>query len=277
MSAIVQEGVAPGRGQVGLGLALLGVFAVLALIGPALAPHDPEHVVLADRLAPPLSPGYLLGTDHLGRDLLSRLLTGLRWSFLVAGTATLIAFALGVALGLFAAVDRGPLGVLIRQIAALTQSLPVFVLAVAIIAVLGNGFTAVALTLGLVTWPMFARVVDAEARSILKRDYIAAAAMMQMGRLRLLVRHVLPGLLSSLSVLVAFHFADMLIAESALSFLGVGAALGQSTWGVMLSDSRAYLLTAPWLLLAPALAVVAIVISFNLVGDGLRRLYGHAP
>jgi peptide/nickel transport system permease protein len=129
----------------------------------------------------------------------------------------------------------------------------------------------VVLVLGLVTWPVFCRVVQAEAASLFAREYVLAAEMLQMSRLRLYFRHVVPGLLPSLSVLLAFHFADMLIAESALSFLGIGAPLGAATWGNMLQESRAYLLSAPWLLLVPASAIVMLVITANLLGDGLRR------
>lgn len=250
---------------------LLAVIAALALLGPALSGHDPRFVDLANRFAPPLSAGHLLGTDQLGRDVAARLLHGLRYSLATALCATLLAFATGTALGLVAARSRSFLGTAIRQVTAFAQSFPVFVLAVALVAVVGSGFLAVVLVLGLVTWPVFCRVVQAEAASLFAREYVLAAEMLQMSALRLYARHVLPGLTSSLSVLIAFHFADMLIAESALSFLGIGAPLGAATWGAMLQESRSHLLTAPWLLLVPASAVVTLVITANLLGDGLRR------
>jgi len=255
-----------------LGLVLIGLLALLALAGPLLG-FDPDFIRLHARLLPVLSPGYPFGTDHLGRDIAARLLMGLRWSMATAGLATLIAFLIGTGIGLVAASGRWPFAGLARQITALAQALPVFVLAAAIIAIVGNGYWAVVTTLGLVTWPVFARVVAAEASSLFSREYVLAAGMMQMSRARLLFWHVMPGLVPSLAVLGAFHFADMLIAESALSFLGIGAPLGASTWGAMLSESRAYLLTAPWTLLVPAGAVVTVVIAFNLVGDALRRRF----
>jgi len=257
-----------------LGLALIAILAIGALVGPAVAWRDPTFIRLDERLLPPLSPGHPLGTDQLGRDIAVRMVAGLRWSMATAGLATLIAAGLGTVLGLIAAGGRAPFAGIIRQVTALAQSFPVFVLAVSIIAVVGNGFWAVVLTLGLVTWPVFCRVVEAEASSLMRREYVLAAALMQMGTFRLYLWHIMPGLVPSLAVLVAFHFADMLIAESALSFLGIGAPLGAATWGAMLSESRAYLLTAPWLLLVPAAAVVLVVIAFNLVGDGLRRRFG---
>jgi peptide/nickel transport system permease protein len=256
-----------------IGLALIMLLILLALFGPWLDAGDPQFVRLRQRLLPPLSPGHLFGTDQLGRDLGARLLAGLRLSIATAGMATLIASLLGTILGLTAAKGPPLFAKLIGQITALAQSFPVFVLAISIVAIVGNGFWAVVLTLGLVTWPVFCRVVLAEASSLLARDHVLAAQMMQMSVVRLLVWHVLPGLVPSLAVLTAFHFADMLIAESALSFLGIGAPLGAATWGAMLSESRSYLLDAPWLMLLPAAAVVLVVIASNLVGDGLRRRF----
>lgn len=260
------------RWELILGGSLLGIVVLLALVGPAVAGQDPRYMDLDRRFLPPLSPGHLLGTDQLGRDLLARLLHGLRWSLAAACCATLIAFTVGTALGLLAARSRGLLGTAIRQVTAFAQSFPVFVLAVSLVAVLGSGFTAVVLVLGLVTWPVFCRVVQAEAGSLFAREYVLAAEMLQMRAIRLYLWHVLPGLLPSLTVLLAFHFADMLIAESALSFLGIGAPLGAATWGAMLQESRTYLVNAPWLLFVPAGAVVTLVITANLLGDGLRRL-----
>ncbi|MGQ0385140.1 MAG: ABC transporter permease [Gammaproteobacteria bacterium] len=253
------------------GGALLLLIVALVVFGPALSGHQPGDIDLKDRLAAPGAAVHPLGTDQLGRDVLARLLHGLRWSRAAAAGATLLAFITGTLLGIVAARSRTPLGTAIRQVTAFAQAFPVFVLAVCLVAIVGNSLLTVVLVLGLVTWPVFCRVVQAEAASLFTREYVLAAEMLQMGRLRLYLRHVLPGLVPSLSVLLAFHFADMLIAESALSFLGIGAPLGAATWGNMLQESRAYLLSAPWLLLVPATAIVTLVITANLLGDGLRR------
>ena len=250
---------------------LLSGILVLAVFGPVLAGYDPQFVNLEQRFVRPFLAQHVFGTDQLGRDLFARLLHGLRWSLSTALCATLLAFAVGTVLGLLAARSHSIAGKVIRQVTAFAQSFPVFVLAVSLVAVVGNGFQAIVLILGLVTWPVFCRVVQAEAASLFTREYVLAAEMLQMSSVRLYLRHVLPGLLSSLSVLVPFHFADMLIAESALSFLGIGAPLGSPTWGNMLQESRAYLTNAPWLMLVPALAIVTLVIAANLLGDGLRR------
>jgi peptide/nickel transport system permease protein len=259
------------RWELWAGGGLMSLIVLLALIGPALSGRDPAFIDLHHRFVRPFSQDFVLGTDQLGRDLLARTLHGLRWSFGAALCATLIAFLIGASLGLVAARSRSLAGKLIRQVTALAQSFPVFVLAVSLVAIVGNGFMAIAAILGIVTWPVFCRIVQAEAASLFAREYVLAAEMLQMSRLRLYWRHILPGLVASLSVLVPFHFADMLIAESALSFLGIGAPPGAATWGNMLQESRSYLLNAPWIMFVPAGAVVLLVIAANLLGDGLRR------
>jgi peptide/nickel transport system permease protein len=233
---------------------------------------DPRSMALDHRLSAPLTHGYLLGSDEFGRDVVARLLAGLRWSVSIASLATAIAFAIGVTLGLVAARRESWLSTVLRQVTTFTQAFPAFVLAVTVIAVIGSdGVASVVLTLGLVTWPVFARVAYAEGRAIFQREYVLAAEMMGMTRARLYLRHVLPGLAPTLSVLVVFHFADMIIAESALSFLGIGAPLGAATWGAMLSESRTYIYDAPWLLIAPASAIVILIITAHLFGQRLRE------
>jgi peptide/nickel transport system permease protein len=253
------------------GLLLLAI-VVIALLGPVLLGRDPMQIDLAARFLPPLAEGHLLGSDQLGRDVAARLLAGLRWSLSIAAGATLIAFLLGTAIGLLAARSRALVGTALRQVTIFTQSFPFFVLAVSIVAVVGkSGFDTLVLTLGLVTWPVFARVVQAEASSLFTREYVLAAEMMQMRTARLFLRHILPALVPSLSVLLVFHFADMIIAESALSFLGIGAPLGAATWGGMLNESRAHMLAAPWMLLAPAACLVLLVVGAHALAQRLRE------
>lgn len=248
-----------------LGLGLVG----LGLLAPWWPGTDPMATDLTRRLAAPGQQGFLLGSDQLGRDLLARILAGLRWSIAVAGTATAIAAVIGVALGLMAADRPGLLRTLINQLVDMVLSFPGLVIAIVVIAVLGHGFWPLVLTLGVLSWPVFARVVYAEARSLLAQDYVLAARLAGSNRVRVLLGHVLPGLAPSLLVMLAFHFADMMIAESALSFLGVGAPLGTPSLGNMLSESRQYLFVAPYMMLLPAAAIVLAVVAANLIGDGL--------
>ncbi|MBH0114458.1 ABC transporter permease [Novosphingobium sp. YJ-S2-02] len=217
-----------------VGLALLVLLVPLALAGPAFAP-DPRAVELGERLLAP-GAGHWLGTDQLGRSVASRLVSGLGWSFSIAGGATVIACLVGSLVGLASARATSLPARLLGELTALVQSLPSFVIAMTAVAIFGNGGRSVTLVLGLATWPVFARVVQAEASSLLVREYVLAARAMQMNTLRLYAHHVLPGLVPSIVTLLCLHFAEMLIAESALSFLGIGAELGQPTWGVMLSN-----------------------------------------
>lgn len=252
---------------VGLGLAL--ALALAAVLSRWLVPDDPYATELSLRLRAPGSDGYPLGSDQLGRDVLSRVLAGLPWSLGIGAVSTVVGASIGTAIGLGAGWSTGWLRTVLTRFIDLTISFPYLVLAIAIVAVVGRGFWPLALTLGLVSWPIYARVVYAETLGLRAREYVLAARLAGASSVRTLLTHVLPGLRPTLQVLCAFQFADMLVAESGLSFLGLGAPLGTPTWGNMLSDSRAYLVDAPWLMLVPAAAIVLAVVAANLIGDGL--------
>lgn len=264
---------AMANGELLVGGALIVTLAAAALFADPLALHESGRVDLHARFVPPGTAGFPLGADHLGRDLWSRALDGLDWSLGCALTATLIAAVLGTLLGVAAAESGGLLRRLITQTTNLTLALPGLVVAICVVGVVGQGFWPLVLTLGFLTWPVVARVVLAETSSLLTRDYVLAARLSGAGTVRIMSGHVLPALRPSLLVIAAFHFADMLIAESALSFLGIGAPVGAATWGNMLADSRPYLFTAPWMLLVPAAAIVLAVVAVNLVGDGLAARF----
>jgi peptide/nickel transport system permease protein len=255
----------------GLGLAAV---AACAVAGPALAGFDPAHVATADRLLPPGTAGHRLGTDQLGRDVLARTLAGFRWSLAVALAALLIGGVVGAAIGLAAGWHEGWPRALLGRAMDTAIAFPALVLALAVIAAAGHGFWALVLVLGLVNWVVFARVVLAETREIRRREYVLAARLLGLGDARIVLGPVLRALRPTLLVVAAFAFADLLVAEASLSFLGVGAPLGTPSWGGMLADSRRYVFTAPWLLYAPAAAVVLAVLTANLLGDGLARLWG---
>jgi peptide/nickel transport system permease protein len=253
-----------------LGAAAVLVVVAVAALGPWFTP-DPYATLLDDRLLRPGTGGHWLGTDALGRDLWARIVTGLGWSLGVAAAATALAATLGTLLALLAAERAGWVRTAILQLVAAVLSFPGLVVAIAVIAVVGHGYWPLTLTLGLLSWPVFARVVYAEARGLLERDYVLAARLSGASRRRILTGHVLPGIAPTLYVMLAFHLADMLVAESALSFLGLGAPLGSPSLGNMLAESRQYLFVAPWLMFVPAAAIVAVVIAANLLGDGLAR------
>ncbi len=255
--------------ELGLGLGLVALFSIMIPLRELLRPVDPARIDLHARFAPPGSAGHWLGTDHLGRDLWSRALEGLGWSLGCALAATATALVIGSALGLLAAERPGPLRTFVRQVSSLVMAFPGLVVAICVMAVLGQGFWPLVLTLGLLTWPVFARVVFAEASGILARDFVTAARLTGASSTAILRGHVLPAIGPTLFVIASFHFGEMLIAESALSFLGIGAPVGAATWGNMLADSRQYLFNAPWMLAVPGGAIVIAVLAANLTGDGL--------
>jgi peptide/nickel transport system permease protein len=251
---------------------LFVTIVILAVFGSFLQTHDPMQGDLMARFVPPGEKGYLLGSDHLGRDLWSRAVAGLQWSMACALTANVINLFIGTSLGLMAAEKEGWARTIIRQFTDTLQSFPFLVIAIVVVVIIGHGFIPLVLTLGLLAWVVFMRVVYAEATSIYQRDYVKAARIAGVSNWAIMFGHVLPGVRASLFVIFAFHFAGLLIAESALSFLGIGAPLGVPTWGNMLAESRQYLLKAPWMLMVPAGAIVMAVITMNLVGDGIASL-----
>jgi peptide/nickel transport system permease protein len=251
---------------------LVTVIAILAIFGKLLETHDPMQGDLMARFTPVGQKGYLLGSDNLGRDLWSRTLMGLRWSMSCALTANLINLLIGSTLGLMAAERPGWPRTVARQITDTLQCFPYLVVAIVVVVIVGHGFWPLVLTLGFLSWPIYQRVVYAEASSIFQRDYVKAARIAGVSRLRIMVQHVLPGLRASLMVIFAFHFAGLLIAESALSFLGIGAPLGEPTWGNILAEGRQYMLRAPWMIMVPAGAIVVCVVTMNLLGDGIAAL-----
>lgn len=263
--------------QLALGVVIVGCLLLVALLGPIVSARDPMDGDIMARLRPWLTQGFVLGSDQLGRDILARIIAGFPWSLGIAASATALALAIGTTLGMLAAWSEGWLRAVLNKTVDLVIAFPALVIAVSVIAVVGRGFWPLALTLGLVSWPVIARVVYAESRGLIQRDYVLAARLVGASAPRILVGHVLPGLRPTLLVMLAFHFADMLIAESALSFLGLGAPLAAPTWGNMLSESRQYMFNAPWMLLAPGLVIVSTVVGLNLIGDGIAaRARGRA-
>jgi len=258
------------RFELALGSVLVGALVLLGLAGKAWVGLDPMEGNLMARFTPP-DAANLLGTDNLGRDLFARVLAGLRWSLSAALLATGAAAVIGTTLGLLAAETEGWARRWVLGSIDLVLAFPGLVAAIVVIAVVGQGFWPLVLTLGLLSWPVFARVVYAESLKLLAQNYVLAARLSGAGSAAILIGHLLPALKGTLAVMLAFHFADMLIAESALSFLGLAAPLGEPTWGNMLAESRPHLFRAPWMLFVPAGAIVLVVVAANLVGDGLAR------
>jgi peptide/nickel transport system permease protein len=258
-----------------LGLAVITVVTLLAVFAPALAPADPVKNQLLERLTPPMwasggSPKYALGTDTLGRDVASRLLYGARVSLVVGVAAVVVAGALGVALGLIAGYRRGWLDDALMRLGDIQLAFPVLVLAVAVLAVLGASLPNVILVLGGTGWITYARVVRGETLSLRHREFVEAARALGAQDRYILARHILPNVLAPVVVVATFSVARTIIAEASLSFLGLGIPPPLPSWGAMLDEGRNYITTGWWLALFPGLAILALVLAINLVGDWLR-------
>jgi peptide/nickel transport system permease protein len=259
---------------------VLAAVIVVAIGAPVIAPHSPYAQNLDQRLLPPVwahgTVAHLLGTDQLGRDLLSRLMFGARVSLAVGIVAVLIAGVIGVPAGVVAGFYGGVLDEVLMRLADLRLALPFILLIIAVIAVFGPGLYKVVVILGLTGWVLYARVVRAEVLSLKERDFVTAARALGASDGLLMFRHILPNTIGSAIVLGSLELAQMVVAESALSFLGLGVQLPTPSWGNMLGESRDYILSNWWLATFPGIAIAITAVSANLVGDWLRdRLDPH--
>jgi len=257
------------------GLTVLLVIGGSAVWAPQLAPWDPGKQMLLKRLRPPMWQArglreHPLGTDHLGRDILSRILYGGRISLGVGLTAVTLSALIGVTLGLLAGFFGGRADAFIMRIVDVFLAIPYILLAMGVVFALGPSLMNVILVMGATRWVQFARIVRADVLSIREREFVAGARARGNRPLRLLLRHVLPNALTPIIVVATLELAFMIIYESALSFLGLGVQPPTPTWGWMLADGRNYVATAWWLATLPGLAIMLTVLAVNLLGDWLR-------
>jgi peptide/nickel transport system permease protein len=265
----------PRNGVALLGLAVVVASAVLAVVAPVLAPADPVRNDLLERLVPPMwmeggSGRHPLGTDTLGRDVVSRLLYGARVSLVVGFSAVVVAGALGLLLGLVSGYYGGRLDDLLMRLGDVQLAFPALVLAIAVLAVVGSGLVNIVLVLGVTGWVTYARITRGETLSLRHREFVEGARALGAGDAAILWRHVLPNVLPSITVVATFSVARTIIAEASLSFLGLGLPPPAPSWGAMLDEGRNYLTTGWWLALFPGLAILAVVLGINVVGDWLR-------
>jgi peptide/nickel transport system permease protein len=258
-----------------LGLVIVAGSIVLAVVAPALAPSDPVRNDLLERLVPPMwmeggSGRHPLGTDTLGRDVVSRLLYGARVSLVVGFSAVVVAGALGLLLGLVSGYYGGRLDDLLMRLGDVQLAFPALVLAIAVLAVVGSGLLNIVLVLGVTGWVTYARIARGETLSLRHREFVEGARALGAGDAAILWRHVLPNVLPSITVVATFSVARTIIAEASLSFLGLGLPPPAPSWGAMLDEGRNYLTTGWWLALFPGLAILAVVLGINVVGDWLR-------
>ena len=261
-------------------LALTGAAFVLflgavAAAAPWLAPHDPTRQSLRTRLAAPTlgaadGRAHVLGTDHLGRDLLARIVFGARPALLVGFAAVAISGLLGLVLGLVSGYFGGRVDDVFMRLADIQLAFPFILLAIAVIGVLGPSLPVIIVVIGVSSWVVYARVVRSEVLSIREREFVQAAHALGLRDGRILVRHILPNTLTPWLVVATLDMARVIVIESALSFLGLGVQPPTPTWGGMLADGRVYISTAWWLATFPGLAILVTVLGINLFGDGLR-------
>jgi len=256
-------------------LSLVGGFLVLiavfmAVSAPYLPLQDPNAVDTSVRLSPIGTPGYLLGADELGRDILSRMFWGARITLTVALAATFIAMTVGTVLGLVSGYFMGWTDTVISRGVDVLMAFPYFLLALTVIAILGPGLLNGMLAIALVNVPFFARIIRASTLTLRESDFVLAARGMGAGHTRILFRHILLNSLSTLVVATTINIGFMITAAAALSFLGLGVQPPTSDWGTMLASGRQYLSAAPHTSYLPGLAIFLTVLGFNLLGDGLR-------
>ena len=260
-----------------LGLIVIVAAIAAAVLAPVLAPADPLKSDLLERLSPPAwaaggARAHLLGTDTLGRDVLSRLVHGARVSLVVGFVTVAIAGAVGVLLGVLGGYYGGWLDDVLMRIGDVQLAFPVLLLGVALLAVLGAGLGNLILVLAVSGWITYARIVRRETLSLKHRDFVEAARALGARDRHVIWRHVLPNVWAPLVVVATFSVARMIIAEASLSFLGLGIPAPAPSWGAMLDEGRNYITTGWWLALFPGLAILLVVLGINLVGDWLRDL-----
>jgi peptide/nickel transport system permease protein len=254
-----------------IGLIIVGSAIICAVFAPFIAPYPPLKGDLANYYLTPPSPAHPFGTDYVGRDILSRVIYGAQISLKIAILSEAMGLAIGTVLGLITGFYGGWIDALIMRLVDIFMAFPLLIIAIALAAALGPSETNLLLALGLVIWPLVARLVRSQVLMIRETEYVAAARVVGVSDIGIMFRHILPNILTPLVVYGTLGIANVVLQEAALSFLGLGSA-EQSTpsWGRMLSDARGYILSAWWMPFYPGLAILLTVLGFNLLGDGLR-------
>jgi peptide/nickel transport system permease protein len=252
-----------------IGLVLVVLFALLALTAPLISPYDPLFQNISVSLTPP-SPGYLLGTDKLGRDLLSRMLYGARISLRVGLIVVVSAGTFGALVGLIAGYLRGWIDEVLMRVTDIFFAFPSLILAMAIAGALGPSLQNALIAVAVVSWPVYARLIRSQVLVLREQEFVLAARAIGVAGWKVLLRHLLPNTMAPFLVQASFDMGAIILAVAGLSFIGFGAQPPIPEWGVMISEGRNYITTQWWLTAVPAAAILLLVAAFNLVGDGLR-------
>jgi peptide/nickel transport system permease protein len=275
---------APLTSRVGMtgfavGIAIVGIIALAALIGNQLVPHDPFTQDLGNRLKPPFwmegtQAGHWLGTDQLGRDYLARLVYGARISLLIGIMTVITSGLIGITLGVLGGFFGGRVDDAVLFAITTRLSIPVVLVALAVVGLMGSGLGLVVATLGLLLWDRFAVVARATTMQIRNLDYVNAARCAGASTAHLLVREIVPNIASHLAVVGTLEMALAILLEAALSFLGLGVPPPLPSWGLMIAEGKDYMFFSAWVIMIPGVALFVLVLGINLVGDGLRNLLG---
>ena len=256
--------------------ALIIVGLVAAAVGaPLLAPHSPTEQSLPDKLRPPAwqeggDTKYLLGTDTLGRDVLSRLLYGARVSLIVAAAALLAGGVIGLAVGILSGYIGGRVDSVLMRVVDATLTFPTILIALLLAVSLGQGLRTMVIAIAVILWARFARVVRSEVLTVKGRDFVALAQVRGCSHIRIMAVHIMPNVMNTFMVLLSLHIGFVILVEASLSFLGAGIPPPTPSWGQMVSDGRSHIASAWWLSFPPGLAILLVVLAFNLIGDWLR-------
>ncbi len=276
-TAALLKHLARGRRHLSLtiGLGIVVALVAVALLAPLLAPHDPVEQNLARRLVPPAwmddgSPANWLGTDHLGRDYLSRLIHGARVSLGVGFGVVVVAGAIGTVLGIVAGYFGGRVDMAISLVLTTRLAMPIVLVALAAVALVGSSLRTLTAVLALLLWDRFAVVVRATTQSLRSREFVIAARALGCSHARVIFGEVLPNLVNTLVVVATLEIAQAILLEAALSFLGLGVQAPTPSWGLMIAEGREHILFDPWLIAFPGAALFLLVLAINLLGDGLR-------
>lgn len=253
---------------------IIALVVLVALFAPWLAPYDPNQQNLLGRLKPPGTVSrnfhYWLGSDELGRDLLSRVIHGARISLIVAFASVILSGVVGTTLGMIAGYRRGWVEVAVMRVVDVFLSIPAILLAIITVAVLGPGIVNVIMVLALTRWPRYARIAYSQTLSVANMPYVRLSALMGASAPRVLFRHVLPNIVGAVSVVATLEFGLMILFEAGLSFLGLGVQPPTASWGAMLSTGRNYVATAWWVATLPGICLFVLVLAVNLTGDAVR-------
>lgn len=264
------------RPPAAIGLAGVTVVAIAAIFAPLLAPYSPVAVDAQNFLVPPFSPGHLLGTDELGRDVLSRLIYGAQPTLEVGVVATGLALVVGVPLGLVSGYYRGAADMVAMRVTDVVLAFPYLLLAVGFAAIFGPSLPNVVVALGIASLPGFVRIARAEAMALREQDYVQAAIVTGVRDRVILFRHLLPNMVGPILVQATLTIPGAILGSALLSYLGLGERPPTASWGTMLADAQDHLFDDPWLAILPGMAIFLTTLCFNLLGDGLRDLFDPA-